>query len=385
MCDDITENSVDVQTVKCVLVGDSQTGKTRLFERFINRPLSSIYIPTVFDVVSKEVEIGVGTKNKVNLNLWDSSGSHVYDSIRPISYPHTDCFIICYSVNDKSSFENVEKRWLPEILKYGDGPRVPYILVSTHFSQDDKSEIGNDKKEDKDHELLVAVEGERLRSEIQANAFYQCAVGPDIDVQYSDMILQKAVDLAYIKKLEEEKPPNPVWKFQSLNVVLMGDKGVGKSSLVQACFKDQLQIASNCNDNTISDENYHNFIMDGTEYFLRITEIHEVQPVNSLLEKFDQIHVLILCYAINDPFSFQSVAVDWHRNLNNSISKPLPILLIGNKTDLKEDSLVVIPSEDGEELMLEKKFAAFMECSAKSSENIAQILKTIVAIFGEDT
>lgn len=41
----------------------------------------------------------------------------------------TDCFIICYSVNDRKSFENVYDRWLPEIIKHGDGPIVPILLA----------------------------------------------------------------------------------------------------------------------------------------------------------------------------------------------------------------------------------------------------------------
>jgi GTPase SAR1 family protein len=53
-----------------------------------------------------------------------------------VYFIQTDCFIICYSVDNRESYENVENKWKPEILRFGDGPEVPVILAGstkTHF------------------------------------------------------------------------------------------------------------------------------------------------------------------------------------------------------------------------------------------------------------
>lgn len=71
---------------------------------------------------------------QVSLGLWDTAGQEDYDRLRPLSYPQTDVFLICYSVASPSSFENVTSKWYPEIKHHC--PDAPIILVgkSSGFS-----------------------------------------------------------------------------------------------------------------------------------------------------------------------------------------------------------------------------------------------------------
>lgn len=63
----------------------------------------------------------------VSLGLWDTAGQEDYDRLRPLSYPQTDVFLICFSVASPSSFENVTSKWYPEIKHHC--PDAPMILV----------------------------------------------------------------------------------------------------------------------------------------------------------------------------------------------------------------------------------------------------------------
>merc|ERR1719203_544043 len=74
----------------------------------------------------------------INLGLWDTAGQEDYDRLRPLSYPQTDVFLICFSVVSKASFENVKAKWVPEIEHHA--PGVPLILVGT------KSDLRNDNE-----------------------------------------------------------------------------------------------------------------------------------------------------------------------------------------------------------------------------------------------
>lgn len=68
---------------------------------------------------------------QVSLGLWDTAGQEDYDRLRPLSYPQTDVFLICFSVASPSSFENVTSKWYPEIKHHC--PDAPIILVGKFF------------------------------------------------------------------------------------------------------------------------------------------------------------------------------------------------------------------------------------------------------------
>lgn len=43
----------------------------------------------------------------VSLGLWDTAGQEDYDRLRPLSYPQTDVFLVCFSVVAPTTLDNV--------------------------------------------------------------------------------------------------------------------------------------------------------------------------------------------------------------------------------------------------------------------------------------
>ncbi|KAJ0779780.1 putative small GTP-binding protein [Helianthus annuus] len=83
------------------------------------------YVPTVFDNFSANVVVNGDT---VNLGLWDTAGQEDYNRLRPLSYRGADVFILAFSLISKASYENVSKKWIPELKHYA--PGVPIVLVA---------------------------------------------------------------------------------------------------------------------------------------------------------------------------------------------------------------------------------------------------------------
>lgn len=52
-----------------------------------------------------------------------------FDEFRSLSYAHTDVFLLCFSVVNPTSFQNITKKWIPEIRACN--PSSPIILVGT--------------------------------------------------------------------------------------------------------------------------------------------------------------------------------------------------------------------------------------------------------------
>eukprot|EP01083_Nonionella_stella_P113168 333497_1 len=112
-----------MKNIKMVIVGDDSVGKTCLMISYTTNAFPGEYIPTVIDIYNRSVMVD---GQPVQLGLWDTAGSHSYDRLRPLSYPGTDVFMVCYAVNNIESFHHIKSKWLPEIEKYC--PGVPWVV-----------------------------------------------------------------------------------------------------------------------------------------------------------------------------------------------------------------------------------------------------------------
>ncbi|KAG9097249.1 GTP-binding protein Rho1 [Ceratobasidium sp. UAMH 11750] len=86
--------------------------------------------PTVFENYVADVEVD---GKLVELALWDTSGVEDYDRLRPLSYPGSDVVLICFSVNNPDSLDNVEEKWISEVKHFCQG--IPFILVGCKKDQ----------------------------------------------------------------------------------------------------------------------------------------------------------------------------------------------------------------------------------------------------------
>ncbi|KAF5362545.1 hypothetical protein D9756_002550 [Leucocoprinus leucothites] len=118
---------------KVVVCGDGATGKTSLLNVFTRGFFTQVYEPTVFENYVHDLYV---EDQLVELSLWDTAGPYLqspcqeeFDRLRSLSYAETHVIMICFSVDNPTSLENVESKWLDEILEYC--PGVKLVLVGT--------------------------------------------------------------------------------------------------------------------------------------------------------------------------------------------------------------------------------------------------------------
>ncbi|KAF2397443.1 hypothetical protein EJ06DRAFT_514848 [Trichodelitschia bisporula] len=157
------------QSLKCVVTGDGAVGKTCLLISYTTNAFPGEYIPTVFDNYSANVTVD---GRPISLGLWDTAGQEDYDRLRPLSYPQTDVFLICFSIVSRASFDNVKAKWAPEIEHHA--PGVPIILVGTKLDlRDDENTIESMKK--MRTKPVSYQEGVEVSKQIRAHMYLECS------------------------------------------------------------------------------------------------------------------------------------------------------------------------------------------------------------------
>mmetsp|Transcript_21787 Transcript_21787/g.66703 ORF Transcript_21787/g.66703 Transcript_21787/m.66703 type:complete len:182 (-) Transcript_21787:2992-3537(-) len=158
-----------MQNIKCVVVGDGAVGKTCLLISYTTNAFPGEYIPTVFDNYSANVMVD---GRPINLGLWDTAGQEDYDRLRPLSYPQTDVFLVCFSVISRASFQNVYTKWLPEIKHHAKG--VPFLLVGTKVDLRSDPEASA-RMRSQGQDPVTFEEGQKGAEDLAAAGYRECS------------------------------------------------------------------------------------------------------------------------------------------------------------------------------------------------------------------
>ncbi|CAH8449179.1 unnamed protein product [Schistosoma guineensis] len=154
---------------KLVVVGDGACGKTCLLTVFCKGEFPSLYVPTIFESFVSEMQIN---NKRVELNLWDTAGQEDYDRLRPLSYPDTNVVVLCFSVDNPDSLDNISTKWMPEIRNFL--PNIPVILVAN------KKDLRNDYSTKRELQRMkqkpvTESEGRSVAKVIGALAYIECS------------------------------------------------------------------------------------------------------------------------------------------------------------------------------------------------------------------
>ncbi|PRP88588.1 Rho GTPase [Planoprotostelium fungivorum] len=190
-------DSVMIQTVKLVAVGDGAIGKTCLLIAYTTNSFPEEYVPTVFDNYSANVMVDGKT---VSLGLWDTAGQEDYDRLRPLSYPSTDMFLICFSLVSPASFLNVKSKWYPEVHHHCPTSRIMLIGTKTDL-RDDKETLA--KLADLGQKPITQLQGEEMAKEIGAEGYMECSA---LTQKGLKQVFDEAIKLVIFKKKPAAAP-----------------------------------------------------------------------------------------------------------------------------------------------------------------------------------
>ncbi|XP_009468453.1 PREDICTED: ras and EF-hand domain-containing protein-like [Nipponia nippon] len=167
------------------------------------------------------------------------------------------------------------------------------------------------------------------------------------------------------ERREEPAPPCPVYRL-----VLAGDGGTGKSSfLLRLCTNEfRADISSTLG----VDFQIKQLLVDGEQTTLQIWDTAGQERYRSIARSyFRKAHGVLLLYDISSPSSFLSVR-HWIEDIK-ATERPLPLMLVGNKMDLRPGlpEAAGVRTAHGQQLAMAHS-SLFCETSAKDGTNVVE-------------
>lgn len=175
-----------------------------------------------------------------------------------------------------------------------------------------------------------------------------------ISIQKEDM---DSTDLGY---MTSEK---------AFRIVLAGDAAVGKSSFLLRLCKNEFKMHSGT---TLGvDFQMKTLIVDGEPTLLQIWDTAGQERFRSIAKSyFRRADGVLLLYDVSCEKSFLNVR-EWVDTIEDVSPEDIPIMLVGNKCDLRQDGLTCVSSSYGEKLSMTYS-TLFCEASAKDGSNVLE-------------
>ncbi|XP_051484270.1 ras and EF-hand domain-containing protein-like isoform X2 [Apus apus] len=153
-------------------------------------------------------------------------------------------------------------------------------------------------------------------------------------------------------------------------LLLAGDGGTGKSSfLLRLCTNE---FRGDISSTLGVDFQIKQLLVDGEQTTLQIWDTAGQERYRSITHSyFRKAHGVLLLYDISSPSSFLSVR-QWIEDIK-ATARPLPLILVGNKTDLRAGLPLAagVSSTQGQQLAMAHG-SLFCETSAKDGTNVVE-------------
>ena len=122
--------------ITCILLGDSHSGKSSFLIRYFKNKFSEAFMTTIG--MDKEVKLIKINNQLYHFNLWDTAGEERYRSLPTNYFQRANGIFLLFDINNKTSFENIEK-WVDDIIdKSKDNKNLIIYLIGNKIDLERK-------------------------------------------------------------------------------------------------------------------------------------------------------------------------------------------------------------------------------------------------------
>ncbi|XP_061783029.1 rho-related GTP-binding protein RhoF [Nerophis lumbriciformis] len=167
-----------------------------------------------------------------------------------------------------------------------------------------------------------------------------------------------------------------------LKIVIVGDGGCGKTSLLMVYAKDYFQEKYAP---TVFEKYSTSVVLGGKEVKVNLYDTAGQADYDRLRPlSYQEAHLILVCFDVTNPTSFDNVTIKWIPEVKHFCPN-IPVILIGCKTDLRKDKECIrrlkainqAPITYTQGLATQQGMNAelYLECSAKYQENVEDVFR----------
>jgi len=173
-----------------------------------------------------------------------------------------------------------------------------------------------------------------------------------------------------------------------LKLLIVGDGAVGKTCALQT---HATGVFPEAYVPTVFDNRSLETTFEGKSVLLQLWDTAGQEDYDRLRPlSYPGSDVILLCYSTVNQASYEAITEKWHPEVEH-YAADVPLVLVGTKLDMRNegiqdphaDEFEPIDKAEGEELREEIGAKAFVECSAKTGENLAHLFEVALKIAVE--
>lgn len=166
--------------------------------------------------------------------------------------------------------------------------------------------------------------------------------------------------------------------MQSIKVVAVGDKGVGKACLLRT------YITGGCSENITCEDFSKEIIIDDKNIIVMLYDITGQEDYEILRSgTYKDADAFLLCFSLVSPESLENIKNIWKPDISKE-NPNVPCILVGLQAEMRDEfdkhaedyrneGFSPVPTSKGEEMKNEVEAVKYIECSCRDQKNVSEV------------
>ena len=194
----------NIETVKCVLLGESSVGKTSIINQFTENMFDADVVSnSTAQFVTKIVEYDE-FKKALKFEIWDTAGQERFRSLAKIFYKDAKVVILVYDITNIESFNQLKEYWYDQVRTNGDKDAIISIVANKNDLYNEQ-QVKNEEGEKFAAEIKGIFQSTSAKSDIGITTLFDNIGKKYFNPDYDCGAVEKKLQEEYQQKKSEEK------------------------------------------------------------------------------------------------------------------------------------------------------------------------------------